>query len=171
MVLHPIVNLSIKLTELSGNHERDRNNLRKIVINSFIKEKAGHGKGIDTSEYKYVVETLSSGDKVFLTRPAVLSKGFDFVIHVENFIFMNGKDNPKHDDIFKDLKQKKQNNKHAYEKLLNALEDVFKCNDPDEICSHYEKELRPLSQGLLPELILKVVKWFFIEQDLYLLAL
>ena len=49
MVLHPVVNLSIKLTELSGNHERDRNNLREIVINSFIKEKAGHGKGIDTA--------------------------------------------------------------------------------------------------------------------------
>ena len=166
MVLHPKVNLSAKFAELSGNREKDRNNLRKIVIDSFIKEKAGYGTGADTSKYKYVVETLSSGDKVCLTRPAVLSKGFDFVIHVENIVFMNGKDNPKHEDITKDLKQKKQSNRQTYIKLLNAIEDVFICKDPDEIYPNYENDFRVFKQGLLPEAILKVVKWFFIEQDI-----
>jgi len=166
MVLHPKVNLSAKLGKLSGDHEKDRNNLRKIVIDCFIKEKAGHGKGVDTSKYKYVVEALPSGDKVYLTRPAVLSKGFDFVIHVENIVFMNGKDNPKHEDIIKDLKQKKQSNPQAYAKLLNAIEDVFICKDPDEVYPDYENDLRVFEQGLLPEVILKVIKWLFIEQDI-----
>ena len=166
MVLYPKVNLSAKLVKLSGDPEKDRNNLRKIVIDSFIKEKAGYGTGIDTSKYKYVVETLSSGDKVYLTRPAVLSKGFDFVIHVENRVFMNGKDNPKHEDITKDLKQKKQSNRQAYAKLLNAIEDVFACKDPDEVYPNYENDFRVFKQGILPEVILKVVKWLFIEQDI-----
>ena len=166
MVLYPEVNLSAKLVTLSGDHEKDRNNLRKIVIDSFIKEKAGHGTGAETSKYKYIVETLASGNRVYLTRPAVLSKGFDFVIHVENIVFMNGKDNPKHEDITKDLKQKKQSNRQTYKQLLNAIKDVFNCKDPDEVYPDYENDLRVFEQELPPETILKVVKWLFIEQDI-----
>lgn len=166
MVLHPTVSLSARLAKLSSDHEKNRNSLRKIVIDSFVKEKAGHGKGDDTSNYKYIVETLSSGDRVYLTRPAVLSKGFDFIIHVENFVFMNGKDNPKHDDIINDLKQKKQKSKKAYEVLVKAIEEVFNCKDPDEIYLAYKKKMKVSIKGLPCDLILKVIKWLFIEQDI-----
>lgn len=166
MVLYPAVNLSVKLTEASENHEKNRNNLRKIVLDSFVKEKAGRGKGDETSKYKYIVENLISGKRVYLTRPVPLNKGFDFIIHVEDHTFLNGKDNPRHDDIFGDLKTKKQGNKQAYNKLVQALEEVFYCKDCNDIYSAYKAYLEVFNQGLSPELILKVTKWFFIEQDI-----
>ena len=166
MVLYPAINLTAKLTELNKNHEENRNNLRKIVIDCFIKEKAGQGKGDETSKYKYIVESLNSGKRVYLTRPVPLNKGFDFIIHVENYTFLNGKDNPRHDDITGDLKKKKQTNQQAYNKLIQAVEEVFYCKDPDYIYPAYRTSLTALNQGLSPELILKVIKWFFIEQDI-----
>ena len=166
MVLHPTINLTAKLANITQNHEENRNNLRKIVINSFIRESAGHGSGEETSKYKYIVETLFSGKRVYLTRPVPLNKGFDFIIHVEGHIFINRKDNPKHDDIKEDLKKKKMNNGQAYSKLVCALEDVFLCKNPDDIYATYETDLVSLNQGLPPDLILKVVKWLFIEQDI-----
>jgi hypothetical protein len=166
MVLHPSVNLNIRLNEFSQSHEENRNALRKLVIDEFVKEKAGHGKADLTSEYKYIVETLQPGESVYLTRPATINKGFDFVIHVENHTFMNNQDNPKHDDIFNDLREKKNSSPTAYAVLLNALTDVFNCKDPNGIYTNYLQELSSLSHGLHPELILKVVKWLFIEQDI-----
>ena len=40
--------------------------------------------GNKASHYKYYVETLSTGDRVYLQRPAYLHNGFDFLICVEN---------------------------------------------------------------------------------------
>jgi hypothetical protein len=166
MVLHPEVIFSVKLKKLSKDLEQNRNDLRKIVIDRFIKEKAGRGNQENTSKYRYIVENLSSGNRVYLTRPVPLNKGFDFIIHVENCIFMNGKDNPRHSDIIESLKKKKKTDIKAYGKLLQALEDVFNCEDPDDIYPKYSKYLPPISKNLSPELILKVVKWLFIEQDI-----
>lgn len=50
---------------------------------------------------------------------------------------MNGKDNPKHDDIFNDLKIKKRENEVAYKQLLLMIDSVCLCNDPDDILSNY----------------------------------
>jgi len=166
MVSYPAINLEAKLSRLSNDHEENRNNLRKMVINQFLQEKAGHGKADETSKYKYIVEELSSGNKVYLTRPVPLNKGFDFIIHVDNNIFSNGKDNPRHADIADDLKMKKQNNIGSYNGLIQALQDVFECEDPNDVYSKYQEKFTSLKQGLSPELILKVVKWFFIEQDI-----
>lgn len=142
MVLYPTINLSAKFAKLSNNHEKDRNSLSKIVIDAFAREKAGHGKGDDTSKYKYIVETLSSGNRMYLTRPAVLSKGFDFIIHIENHVFVNGKDNSKHEDILNDLKKKKKDNEKIYRTLLKAIDKVFYCSEPDEVYHRYEGTLK-----------------------------
>ena len=151
---------------MEDDHEENRNNLRKIVIDCFIKENAGHGRAEETSKYKYIVETLSSGKRIYLTRPAPLNKGFDFIIHVEDAIFINGRDNPKHEDISKDLRNKKQQDQQACNKFVEALEDIFYCKDPDDIYTKYADHLTPLTQGRSVELIMKVTKWFFIEQDI-----
>lgn len=166
MVEYPAIDIRIKLREFSKDHEQNRNNLRKLVIDEFMKEKAGRGKEDNTSKYKYFVEELSSGDRVYLTRPVPLNKGFDFIIHVENQKFLNNKDNPRHDDIGNDLKLKKQRNPQAYNKLLLAIQEIFDCRDPDEVYPKYQNELNFTNCGLSPELILKVIKWFFIEQDI-----
>ncbi len=41
MVLHPSFTLEVKLIKLSKNHEKNHNSLRRIVIDSFVKEKLG----------------------------------------------------------------------------------------------------------------------------------
>ncbi len=166
MVEHSAIDIRIKLDKLSNNLEENRNNLRKVVIDEFLKERAGCGNKELTSKYKYFVEKLSSGQRVYLTRPVPLNKGFDFIIHVENCIFSNGKDNPRHDDIISDLKFKKKKMSQEYEILLKALQEVFECKDPDAIYLKYKESLDALKCGLSAELILKVVKWLFIEQDI-----
>jgi len=165
MVLHPTVTLTAKLNNISDNHEANRNALRKIVIDCFSKERAGEGSQELTSKYQYVVEKLASNKTIYLTRPAILSKGFDFVIHVENTIFANNKDNPTHDDIFIDLKNKKNQNNSLYSKLFLALEEVFYCQDPTDVYPKYQHYLKQFKIGYDADLILKVVKWYFIEQD------
>ena len=64
--------------------------IRKILLDFLVCEKAGTGNKENTSKYRYNVELLACGNKIYLTRPVPLNKGFDFVIHVENYLFMNG---------------------------------------------------------------------------------
>ena len=87
-----------------------RAELRKIVVSQFLKEEPGLGGGDNASHYRYNVETLSDDRRIYLTRPAYLKKGFDFRINVEGTTFQTGHEYPKHDDIFDDLRLKKQEN-------------------------------------------------------------
>ena len=160
MVLHPEINLSVKLTEIGDSQELNRNKLRKLLLDELLKERAGTGRGDETSKYRYNVEMLSSGNKIYLTRPVPLNKGFDFVIHVEDYIFLNGKDNPRHDDIFNDLALKKNKDNHKFNELYDEMERVFLCEEPDEVITTVD-----FNEGYSVDLILKVIKWFFIEQD------
>jgi len=146
---------------ITGN---SRNELRRKVIDQFFKEEAGTGTGDKTSRYTYFVEELQNGNRIFLTRPAYLKKGFDFVIRVEDAVFSNGRDNPSHDDIFEDLKKKKKENPVHYNRLHDAMIRVYNCEEPNEVL----KDLIDVKfqSGFSVELILKVLKWFFIEQDI-----
>ena len=60
-----------------------RNEVRMRVVDALAAETPGTGNGEDASKYIYYVETLNSGDRVYLQRPANLHNGFDFVC-VEN---------------------------------------------------------------------------------------
>jgi len=138
--------------------------LRRKVVEQFLLEEPGTGKGYETSRYTYYVEKLQDGRRIYLTRPAYLKKGFDFLIHAEGKVFMTGKDFPKHDDIFEDLKKKKKENPALYKRLHEAMTRVYNCQDPEEVL----KDLDDLKfkSGFTVELILKTLKWFFIEQDI-----
>ena len=164
MPLHPEFELTIKLDSITGNRENDRNALRTLLLDRLVEEKAGTGKGENTSKYRYNVESLSCGNRIYLTRPVPLNKGFDFVIHVENYTFMNQKDNPKHDDIINDLKMKKQEGNAKYEQLLLLIDSVFLCKDPTDIFLQPTELL--FEKGFPVDMILKVIKWLFIEQDI-----
>ena len=156
MPLHPEIKLTIKLDSITGNHEKDRNALRTLLLNQLIKEKAGTGNREKTSKYRYNVESLPCGNKIYLTRPVPLNKGFDFIIHVENYSFINGKDNPKHDDILNDLKGKKLESNLNYEKLFLLINSVFLCNNPDDISTQYAN--LSFNYGFSVDLVLKVLK-------------
>ncbi len=138
--------------------------LRQMVVTRFLKEEPGLGGGDDASHYRYNVETLNDGRRVYLTRPAYLKKGFDFRINVEGTVFQTGHEYPKHDDIFDDLRLKRQEKTALCTRLHRAIERVYNCEDPENILLEYQ-DIK-FNAGHPIDLILKVIKWFLIEQDI-----
>ncbi len=106
----------------------------------------------ESIQFRYFVETLSNNKKIYLERPANLNKGCDFVIKVEDLIiFKNGNDKPpKHNYLLERIK-----NKSTIKNLKNELTDIYNCNSTKTTYIDIEHEL-----------ILKLSKWFFIEQDI-----
>lgn len=146
-------------------NEGTRNEVRMRVVNQLAKETPGKGKGDDASRYKYFVETINDGRRVYLRRPANLHYGFDFVVHVEDTNFnIDGRKrtNPKHDDIIEYLEKKYNEDKLKYQQLYELMEKVYLCQDIDS-CSY---EFIDFSDGFSVDMILKVLKWLFIEQDI-----
>ena len=150
--------------KFSLNAVGDRNKVRMAVVNKLSKEEPGQGKGDLASRYTYYVETLSDGNRIYLRRPANLHNGFDFVVGVENINFNPAgrkRSYPKHDDIIIDLKNKKQENAQQYKKLYSVLEKVYNCTSVTENEMHFD-----FKNGYSTELIVKTLKWLFIEQDI-----
>lgn len=143
-----------------------RNEVRQRVIAVFLEEESGTGTGDNTSRYNYFVETLSDGKRIYLTRPAPLRVGFDFVIRVENMDFSNGigrrRNNPTHEDINNDCQKKLENDSRKYREFYELIESVFNCND----VSTTSYQSINFSSGYPVDMILGVIKWFFIEQDI-----
>lgn len=141
------------------------NDIRMKVVNAFSKEERGQGQGELASKYIYYVETLDDNRKIYLRRPAFLHNGFDFVVCVEGINFNpfgRKRDYPTHDDILNDLKGKYLEDSDKYKSLYVALRATYDCAyiDLSRINTlHFES-------GLPCDLIVKTLKWLFIEQDI-----
>ena len=142
-----------------------RQELREGVVRAFLGEEPGTGTGSLASKYCYFVETLFDGRGVFLTRPAWLNKGFDFEIRVQDMKFPGGKgkstDRPNHATIFEDLKLKRTADRAAYAALFRLIERIYLCEE----LTREDYEQLTFNSGLPVDMILAVIKWFFIEQD------
>lgn len=57
----------------------DRRGIRKFVIDQFLDEEAGNGKGDLSTKYIYTVERLTNSN-IVLKRPAFLNKGMDIIL-------------------------------------------------------------------------------------------
>jgi hypothetical protein len=151
-------------SELTISHGT-RQQFRERIIQEFLKEEPGTGKGELASKYTYFVETLANGTRIFLTRPARLNNGFDFEIRVEGMKFTSAKgrttNRPSHPVIFDDLIQKQAENGKAYSDLFKLIEGVYNCN---EISPEDYSHLR-FASGLPVDMLLFIIKWLFIEQD------
>ena len=142
-----------------------RNDIRMKVVNEFAKEEPGLGKNDLASQYTYYVESLNDNRKIYLKRPAYLHNGFDFVVCVEGINFNPSgrrRDYPTHDDILDDLKEKYYEDPKKYEILFVALSATHACTyiDLELIYSLHFKT------GFPCDLLIKTLKWLFIEQDL-----
>lgn len=160
--------MSFQYYELFPNftYSGSRNDIRMQVVYEFSKELPGKGNEEKASRYKYYVETLSTGERIYLQRPASLHNGFDFLICVENADYAKrGKKKrnyPKHEDIKKDLLKKRREEPVVYTRFYKMLKQLYECKDID-----YEKLNKlKFSSGLPADHIAKVIKWFFIEQDI-----
>lgn len=142
-----------------------RREIREKVVREFLNETPGTGTGELANKYRYFVETLSDGKRVFLTHPAWLNKGFDFEIRVQDMKFptVRGRttDRPNHSIILEDLKQKKAHAPKAYVNLFKLIKRIYACQEvTPQDCEHLA-----FGTGLPVDLILSVITWFFIEQD------
>lgn len=141
-----------------------RKEFRDNLILEFLKEKPGTGKKELSSKYKYYVESLKNGKRIYLSRPTNLNKGMDFTVHFEKTEFREKgayKDRPKHQEIIEDLIQKKLENSCEYEKVSKVLNKLYNC----EFVNEEEYSNIYFEMGIEIEGILKIVKWLFLEQD------
>lgn len=141
-----------------------RESLRSAIVNAFLAEKGGYWKGgiKHVTRYKYFVEKLKDGKKIYLLRPTFLNKGIDFQVWVEKFEKDKDK-RPSHKDVFADVKIKKQERSADLENLVSAIERVWNCEEPDVVLKDMKFSYK---KGLSMELLLKILKWLFIEQDI-----
>lgn len=143
----------------------DRKNIKNNIIYEFLDEAPGDEN--NSSKYKYEVEDiLSDNDSIYLQRPGSRNKGVDFVIFTSKTNFSNDGEkkrrNPKHDDILNDLKNKKNESETEFLKMKSMIDDIYDCSSDVSIddCRKLKFNI-----GFSVELILKVLKWMFIEQD------
>lgn len=137
----------------------EKTELRTFILNQWILENSN-------SKYRYFVENLANGNRIYLERPGRLNKGCDFIIFIENHIlFNNGNDKPpRHDFIADDLAIKKQLLTPAqWTLLLQAIDSIYKC-EPFQTAFAKCNNLPTIGETY--ELILKTARWMFIEQDI-----
>lgn len=153
---------------LDISHCNSREDVRKFVTETFLDEVAGTGNGGETSKYRYNVYEISEGKYVFLNRPAHLNKGFDFTVCVDYKSFpsnpnKNGKitysNKPSHHAVLEDIKNKKQENEEKYKILLNIIKNIYALKPITE-------EIPSFSTGYDVKMLLAIIKWLFIEQDI-----
>jgi hypothetical protein len=133
--------------------------IRSFLLDTWKAESPG-------KQYRYFVETLQNGKRIYLERPGRLNKGCDFVICVEDLLlYNNGNDKPpKHDDILADLRDKAQSNAQGFVVLLSMIERVYRCEKIDDILPTSSN--LNFNTGWTCEIVIKLLKWFFIEQDI-----
>ena len=143
-----------------------RNELRKYVVLKFMEEEPGQGTGELVSRYKYIVESFSDGRKLYLLRPAQYRMGFDFQIWMENWNKSNNNKMPSYRDIIQDLKNKQEENKFGFNILINCIGKIYICEDDGRILDWIKTQNVNFSVGENIDVLLKIIKWMFIEQDI-----
>lgn len=149
-----------KQFQVSGTRE----NLRAQVVNIFLEELPGTGKGDDTTRYIYDVESTAHGEHVLLHRPAPLNKGMDFIVCTSHTRFSSGRRtflNPSHRNILDDLLLKQAEHRVNTGYILSLITQLYECKE----LAWNNLHLPPFAVGHDIELILKLIKWLFIEQD------
>ena len=146
----------------------NRTDIRKELTELFLDEEHGNGTGELSSKYWYIVEQYDDLT-IVLKRPAVLNKGFDFTVNVEECYF-KGKGrrhkNPGHDDIVNIFSYIKRNYPTEYEKVANQIRNIFEIKD---YCFDEIKHIKFLDGDGIERPIgiaLLAIKWLFIEQDI-----
>jgi len=126
-----------------------REKLRKETVDKFLSEKGGYWKDGKkyVTRYKYYVENLKDGRRIFLLRPTFLNKGIDFQVWVEKMDGVEDK-RPSHKD---------------FAILMKAIDEVWNCSEPDDVLKTRKMIFK---EGFQVEMLLKILKWLFIEQDI-----
>lgn len=139
-----------------------RNAIVKKVVSTFIRvEYQQKGKGVT---FRYPVEKLPDNRRLFITRPGH-KKNFDFKVEVTEEM---GLEEGKHEQVVLDLRMKKQRNPQGFEDFLRAVKEVYHCseNDIERLLPRYSNLKGAFDTGAEVEVILKILKWLFIMEDI-----
>lgn len=161
-------------TEIELTIGGDRKGLRTNLVNAFMDEEPGTGKGECATTYCYIVETTESGFQIQLLRPAFLNKGIDFVVNVPGVKFNNSRMRrfhsvPRHDDIVALMSTLRDTYPHEYPTIASAITTVYNCQEPESLrdiadlrCAIVEND----DGGIPADVGILATKWLFAEQDL-----
>ena len=137
----------------------NKTTIRNFLLNQWITE-------APNTKYRYFVETLANGNRIYLERPGRLNKGCDFVIYIENHIIHNnGNDKPPpHNFVLDDLTIKKQAfTANEWQLLIASITNILNCQ-PYTVAAQNLHNLPVVGESY--EIILKTLRWLFIEQDI-----
>jgi hypothetical protein len=148
-----------------------RHEIVQRVINIFIStEYQQRGKGV---QFWYPVEQLPSkaqllleSTQLFILRPGGLRKwNFDFKVNVTPEL---GLGKGTHGEIALDIRSKKHENPQKLGELLEAINEIFTRseNDIDQVLVKYPDLQTSFQTGAKVEVLLKVLKWMFIMEDI-----
>ena len=151
---------------MACSNEGTRNEVRMRPIEYFKCEDPGDGPTRDFSRYTYEVEEMANGEKINLRRPGTIHGGFDFVVRVEGHNFAKAgcrqRFAPKHEDILEDLREKVKAEPQKKQELFKLLKRVYECHD----VADSDARALQFKTGMPTEMILKLLKWLWIEQDI-----
>lgn len=144
----------IRIGKHSGRFE-----IVKTVVTTFIDfEKDKKGKGI---EFRYPVEDLSNGEKLYIRRPGV-KWNFDFKVEIPANC---GLEEGRHDQIALLLRKIREQDGEEFNRLWQMITNLYNCSNNDVGSMLAENPI------LYPEepkadVLLKVIKWLFIMEDI-----
>lgn len=131
----------------------------KKVVNAFIDfEKDKKERGI---EFRYPVEDLSNGEKLYIHRPGV-KWNFDFKVEIP---INCGLEEGRHDQIALFLRKIKKQNEEELNKLWEMISNLYHCKDND-VDSMLRKNPIVYEKPPKDDILLKVIKWLFIMEDI-----
>lgn len=118
--------------------------------------------------YKYVVEKCRDGTRVYLTRPARFNQGIDFQIWAESPASKKKKTKkvrPSYKWLVRDLRRKLRKRPRLRRELYRAVGEIFDCRNPRSVVRRHPR-LFVLPGRTSFEVLMCLLKWFFIEQDM-----
>lgn len=145
-----------------------RSQMRQDLITAFINEQPGTGNGNNASRYRYNVENLNANYSIFLKRPTMLNKGFDFTVNISGMTFKKKRiySNPSHTDIIDALTNCKNSFPTIYQNdIVSMINDIYNCKpvNMSVLSGATFTDHQGVSHPI--EIILLAVKWLFMEQD------
>jgi len=159
-----------------------RKNLRDQLVDYFKKENPGTGKREESTRHIYCVSN-SNNNIVYLQRPAMLNKGFDFTVNCSNIDFFAPTEKnkkritktPRHDSLFFPIDFFMHQNNVGFNRLMQAIEQIFLCIDTEIIENDYAdifnivinySPIDNINLSIDIKTLLSTIQWLFIEQDI-----
>ena len=114
----------------------------------------------------YRVESLADGREIVVTKPG--GKFTYGSLRREDFmVWIHNREDESlwlisHNNIFSDLEAKGTENRDETIDLIDAMEEVFNGSEPDDVLTNRKFSFQT---GETPELLLKVYKWIWGQED------